>query len=118
MASGRYNTMAEGLAKIAQDLTMLMATPDADLEFLTEMQTDVLRKMREPFEGTPAGAAFGPSGGADAGQGAMPPEIAAMMGGAMPPSPIPMGGGGGGMGPGAMPGAGAPSMDETRRLMS
>ncbi len=115
MASGRYNTQAEGLAKIAQDLTMLMATPDADLEFLTQLQTEILRKMREPFEGS-TGAAFGPqSGGVDAGQGPMPPEIAAMMGGGMPPTPIAPGPG---VPLGAMPGAGAPSMDETRRLMS
>lgn len=112
MASGKFNTMAEGLSKINADISQLLATPDADLEFLTELQTMVVMKMREPFEGS-AGAFPTPGGGApNAGQGQLPPELAGMLGGAMPPTPIMPG-------PGApMPGAGAPSMDETRRLMS
>lgn len=105
MASGRYNTMAEGLSKIASDVTQLMATPDADLEFLTKLQTDILMKMRQPID-----AATGPQA-PNAGQPPMPPEIAAMMGGQMPAAAggIPPAGGG--------PGAGAPNPDELRRLM-
>lgn len=114
MASGKYNTMAEGLQKIAQDITLLFATPDADLEWLAEFQSMALQKMRQPFDAVAQQQGQPPAGN---GPGQMPPEIAAMMGGQGPaqgvmPAPAP-----GGMPGGPMPGPGAPNPDELRRLM-
>ena len=117
MASGRFNTMSEGLQKIAQDITLLFATPDADLEWLSEFQTMALTKMREPYDAVQAQQGQPPVGG---GAGEMPPELAAMMGGQGPAQGIPMGQGG----PPPMPGmpptgpGAAPNADELQRLMS
>lgn len=121
MASGQFNTMAEGLQKLVMEVASLMGTPDADIEWLTDLQAHVTQKIRQPIDG--AGGGPLPPAGADAGQGPMPPELAAMMGGG---GPAAMGPGIGAPPPG-MPGPmpGGPSMspqppnpDELRRLMS
>ena len=113
MASGKYNTMAEGLQKIAQDITLLFATPDADLEWLAEFQSMALQKMRQPFDAVAQQQGQPPVG---PGPGEMPPEIAAMMGGqgmaqGVPPMPA------GGMPGGPSMAPAPPNPDEMRRLM-
>lgn len=96
MATRGTNTMIEGLQKLAQDITALKMTPDADVSFLIGLETQVLQKLREPFE-------------AAAGQMGPPPGNAVDMGmsaagAAAGPSIMP---GGGGV-PSGMPGPGGP----------
>jgi hypothetical protein len=95
MASRSQNTMVEGLQKLAQDITALKFAPDADVSFLIGLETQVLQKLREPFE-------------AAAGQMGPPPGNAVDMGASMAGAEMAvMPGGGGGMPMGA-PGPGGP----------
>lgn len=114
MASGSYNTMAEWLGKINQDLASAAACPDADLEFLVGLQTQVLQKLRQPYDQNPNGMPpqLPPAGGMNMGPG---------MPGAGPPSPGPSLEGivpaGGPVGPGPAPMASS-NPDELRRALS
>lgn len=97
MATRGTNTMVEGLQKLAQDITALKFAPDADVSFLIGLETQVLQKLREPFE-------------AAAGQMGAPPGNAVDMGAQAADASlggIPMPGGGGGV-PSGMPGPGGP----------
>lgn len=106
--------------KMVQDTAALMSTPDADIQWLTDLQAHITNKLREPYDSM--GGPGGPGGGGMAGapQDQMPPELAAMLGGQGPAAAagggIPMGGGPP-PGPGPMPGPGAPNPDELRRIM-
>jgi hypothetical protein len=113
------NTMAEGLTAILSDLAGLKPLPDADLQFLTEMETMILGKLQAPVNamaGANSGGMPGPPG-VDMSQGPVP----GMGPGSTPPMPppgLPMGGPGGPP-PGVAPRpnmAGAP--DELRRMLS
>lgn len=92
------NTMSEGLQKIAQDLTSLKMTPDADLPFLIQLETTILTKLREPFEAAAGQMGPPPGNAVDAGLAAAGAGMSVLPGGA------------GGMGgpPMGMPGAGGP----------
>lgn len=126
------NTFAEGLRRILVDTADLKVTPDADLDFIYQLETMVVQKIREPQDQLAQLQAQ------QAGQGGMPsaqqmpdPMTLAMAGG--------MGGGGdpmaamgmdpmaGGMPPAMPPGpppgglrmnAGAGAADELRRVLS
>lgn len=118
MGTRGTNTMSEGLQKLAQDITALKFTPDADVSFLIGLETQVLQKLREPFEAAAGqmqqanaqpGNAMEMAGAADMGMGAGlmgagaamggPPMSGGMPGGAMgTPGP-------GGPMPGPLPGA-------------
>lgn len=50
MAVRGQNTMSEGLQKLAQDITALKMTPDADVAFLIGLETTILSKLREQFD--------------------------------------------------------------------
>lgn len=111
MASGSYNSMQEGLLKIAREITDLQTYPDvtpSDMEWLVNLQTQVIQKARAPHDeanpnaplptggpsqlpgaGPGAGPGIGPPPGMP-GQGGPPPELAALLGG---PTGIPSGGG-------------------------
>lgn len=67
------NTMGEVLQGILQDISQAKTLPDADLEFLLNMETAILSKLRQPMEqmmgqlegaGSPPGAPpLAPGGG-------------------------------------------------------
>jgi hypothetical protein len=133
MALRATNTFSEGLQKLLQEIAGLHVLPDADMEFLAQLQQMVVGKMREPIDqqtsqglsqvpGNP-GMMPPPMGGG------MPPMGAGPMSGGMPPgggmdAMLGMAGGGtppgGGMGPG-IPGlrqeSAAPSADALQRLL-
>jgi hypothetical protein len=50
MSDRQTNTMAEGLQKLLSDISAMMAAPDADLDFLGQLQTVVLQKIRAPLD--------------------------------------------------------------------
>lgn len=142
------NTFQEGLAKILGDLSQMKIEPDADLNFIMQMETMILQKLRGPSDqlaavqaqqggggGMPSPGAL-PSGG-DQTAGLPPDLLAALTQGGGPGGPPGAGPGGPpGMSPGMpMPGGGGPPMpmpanlppglrnagpspDEMRRLLS
>lgn len=44
------DTMADILQKVLQDITSALTLPDADIEFLTALQTIIIKKLREPTD--------------------------------------------------------------------
>jgi len=125
----RNNTQQEYLQSLLQDVAYAQSLPDADLDFLTNLQQLVLTKIREPMESAlaaagmagggapPVGGAPSPGGlpgmpGGDP-MGGMP---GGMPGGGMPggmPMPAPQGGGV----PGLRNGIAMPPVDELRRML-
>lgn len=104
MAQRSTNTMAEMLQSMLQDISVAKTLPDADLEFLVNLETTLLGKIREPLD--QAGVAGGAGG---------------MAGPSAPPAPAPA------MGSTPTPGTGVngvmsspemPNPDELRRLMN
>ena len=103
MANTRQNnTMVEGLHQLLSSLAQLKAAPDANLEFLSAIESSILAKLREPMQ--QAAQALAQAGGA------VPPGMAQQLGGAA--------GAGPGQGPPATPSAGMPNPDELRRLVA
>jgi hypothetical protein len=103
------NTFSEGLQKLLVEIGYLKTTPDADLQFIYELETTVLTKIREPQEQLAAIQA------GQAGQAGMPPLDMMMAGGAgLPPAGPPVGGGV----PGLRQVPPTPSGDELSRLLA
>lgn len=115
------NTFVEGLQKLLGDLADLKVAPDADLDFIYQMETTVLQKIRAPQDQLAAVQAQ------QAGQGGMPSApmptpgagLDPSMAGAGPPPDMAMmgAGGSGGGAPGQRMNPQMPSGDELRRLL-
>lgn len=50
MALRSQNTMAESLQKMLGDVADMKVLPDADLEFLIQLETVILQKLRAPID--------------------------------------------------------------------
>lgn len=50
MALRSQNTMAESLQKMLGDVADMKVLPDADLQFLIELETVILQKLRAPID--------------------------------------------------------------------
>lgn len=92
------NTMSEGLARVIAEIAQLKMAPDADIDFLTGLETSVLGYVKQRISGVSV------SPQAMAGQGASP---------AMGPMPVSMAG----PGAGVRPRPAMPNPDELRRLL-
>lgn len=102
------NSMGEGLSKLLGDIAQMQAYPDADIQFLTELQAMVVGKIRSSM----------PSG--QQGQMGMGPGNSQMGPASSPGGPAPMGGGMPGLsatGDLGAPGASSPNMDELSRML-
>lgn len=104
MPTSTQPTMVDGLNKMLSDVAQLMALPDADLEFLTNLQTGIVAYIRQGQQpaSQPQSAVPGGAGGPNPMQGGM--------GGLGAPPPGMMTGG-------ASMGMQAPNPDELRRLI-
>lgn len=114
MASRSTNTMAEFLQRMLGDLAEAKTLPDADLQFLIQMETTILQKLRAPID-----ALMGQTGGGgnpmSQGQGGGQPDMQGMQGGLDPtmlPQPAPAG-----RVTGTRMEAPMPNVDELRRMM-
>lgn len=122
------NTMAEGLRKIAQQITMMKFEPDANVPFLIHLETEILGYLKSPIDNAqaqglsqvpggpqaPPGPPQGPPQGIPQGfpqgvQGGSPPQQG--------PGPLTPPGGAPGA-PGLAPGPGAINPDELRRMLN
>jgi hypothetical protein len=127
--SRQTNTFGESLQKVNREFADMLLTPDADIEWINAMQSEIVSKIRSGIDGQQAAGSAVPGdpmlGQAIGMQGAVP-----QMGGApgAPGMGVGMAGGGpGGLPPGpapgvggvnAIPGAGMPSSpDELRRIL-
>jgi hypothetical protein len=88
--------MAEALQRLHGDIAQMKTLPDADFAFITELETLVVSKLRDPATKMQA-------------EGMLPP------GGPQPPM---FPGQGQPVGGGVMQGVGTPPVDELRRLMT
>lgn len=110
MATRGTNTMAEGLQSMLGSIAEMMAAPDADLDFLGQLNVMVLQKIRQPFDQQ------GQVQSEQAGMGGAPspdsmPSPEPQM--AMSPTATPE------FGPAAVPGLrNQPNPDELRRVLA
>jgi hypothetical protein len=114
--------MAEGLRKINGDLADLKLLPDADVQFILELEKQIVMYLRQPHEAAARSASefLGGAGQPPAGPPAGPPP--GMDPGGMGPAAM-MQAGMGAPGPGAPGVAGVsqrrlPSPDEMRRVLA
>lgn len=135
MAGNRStNTQAEALQGLLGQIADMKVMPDADMPYLTNLETMVLGYLRAPFEAQQASQQVSAAGAQGMGASPLgqpgPPGMGAPAG--LPPQLAAALGGGGGMGgppmappapalgrvPGVMQGAQMPPVDELRRLMT
>ena len=110
------NTMSEQLRGMLGQIAEMKAAPDADIAYLTNLETQVLQFLRMPFEkqrleaqlGGPAAGAAVPGAGATPAQPPAPGPAEQLLFGTPPPRQRV---------PGVMNGPNMPAPDELRRLM-
>lgn len=114
MAGSRsQNTQAEALRSVLGQIADMKVMPDADIPFLTNMETMLLGYLRAPFEAQQAGQSMSAPGAA-AGIGAaqaLPPMQTPAAGGLVPALAA------GQRVPGVMNAPSMPPVDELRRLL-
>ena len=88
MASRSTNTMSEVLESIVTLLGTAKMMPDADIVWLTDLETQVIEKARAPFAQQGAMAPAGPPPASDGG-GGMGGGLAGLLGGMGPGMPGP-----------------------------
>ncbi len=99
MAGSRdTNTMAEGCRALLNQITKMKIEPDADMDFLTQLETGIIGYLKPPVPPMPG------QGGPEA--SSLNPAMASVMGAPMMGGPM-MGG----------PGPGSPNPDELRRML-
>jgi hypothetical protein len=98
------NTMAEALQKMLADTSYMKTLPDADLEWIINLETEIVSKLREPLERANQGGSMMPTD-------SMMPLPQQMSGGGAMASAPPMGV------PGVQSSAGTPPPDELRRIL-
>lgn len=116
MALRAQNTMAEGLSAMLQDIGAMKALPDADLQYLIELEQMILSKVRAPVDAM----AGGMSGPGPAGVNMAGGPVPGMGPGSTPPMPPPPGppmGTPGGPPSGLAPSPQMPNADELRRVL-
>ena len=106
MATRQNNTMQEGLHQLLSSLAQLKAAPDANLEFLSAIESSILDKLREPMQQA-AQALAQAGGGVPPGMGQQLSQAAGAGVGAPAMAPA-----------GPSPSAGMPNPDELRRLVA
>lgn len=125
LGTRKNNTMQEALQEMLQNVAYMQSFPDADLDFLTNLQQQILAKLRAPVEqymaqaqqsmGGGAAPVGPPPGGGMGGGGDLASQMAGMMGGGGPAGPPP--GPPAGLPAGLRNGGGVPPVDELRRLL-
>lgn len=111
MATRGANTQVEVLQQMLGDIAQCKMAPDADIEWLLGIETQILQKLREPVQNAMQSSGL-------SGMQPQSPQPDSGMGGGMP----------GGMGPapaspppgvaGLRTSPGAPNPDELRRLLT
>jgi hypothetical protein len=121
--------MAEMMQRMLGDLAQAKLLPDADLQFIIELETQIITKARQPLDAMQQAGVTQAGGGMGMGmQGGGMPQMQPPMPGPPPMPPMPPGampGGGqnpsmpppGGV-PGVMSNPSAPSADELQRLLA
>lgn len=83
MATRSTNTMAEALQRLHADVAQMKVLPDADLAFVTELETMIVGYLRGPIDQMQAAGQLPPGG-------PPPPQIPpTQTGGLMGQSPMP-----------------------------
>lgn len=100
MAQRSENTMAESLQKMLGDVADMKVLPDADLEFLIQLETVILQKLRAPIDDI-----MGQGQGNQ--QQQMQPQMAPQVPGSAGPERV----------PGLRMEPNMPNMDEFQRMM-
>lgn len=104
------NTQVEGLTNLIQDLAVLKTAPDADVAFITSLETQILQYLKQPMQNL---AGQMPPSNPMTGSPGMPPGQQPMQ----PPMSLPSTPMGSRGGPGTGMSGGAPPMDEIRRMV-
>lgn len=103
------NTMSEMLTNTLRDLALAKTLPDANLEFLINLETQIISFLRQPYDAA-AGQLEGAAASMPPGQDPNLPPLMPM-GPAIPDAPIPPGV------PGLRAQPSGPSPDELSRLL-
>lgn len=108
------NTQAEGLQNLIQEIAKMKTMPDADIAFLTSVETNILQYLRQPIQQMTG--QMGPNQAPTASPG-MPPGQMPQSGPPMQLPSTPMGARGPMPGMAGAMSPGGPPTDEIRRMM-